>query len=151
MTTDQLTQTTVATDGAGILHGLLVEAGATDTAARQIAASVICTYLGLMPTAEPVRPDALDDLTPELRGLAWEIGHCLTVLARAAGRAACPNVGPAMDHSAAALRLALAHAEKEDDDRCPISFCRAKPGEPCVSSNGRIRSDHGSRLQRKGS
>lgn len=31
--------------------------------------------------------------------------------------------------------------------RCPISFCRAKPGEPCVSSNGRLRSDHASRCQ----
>ena len=107
MSTDQLATRTVAADGGSILTGLLAEAGATDHAARQIAASLICTYLGLMPTAEPVRPDALDDLTPELRGLAWEIGYCLTVLARAAGRAACPNVGEAMDHAAAALRLAL--------------------------------------------
>lgn len=29
--------------------------------------------------------------------------------------------------------------------RCPLTFCQAGPGEPCVSSNGRIRSDHASR------
>lgn len=32
-----------------------------------------------------------------------------------------------------------------NDRRCPISFCGAGPGEPCVSSNGRIRSPHAAR------
>lgn len=29
--------------------------------------------------------------------------------------------------------------------KCPLSFCQAEPGESCVSSNGRLRSDHGPR------
>lgn len=28
---------------------------------------------------------------------------------------------------------------------CPVTSCQAKPGESCVSSNGRLRSDHGAR------
>lgn len=30
-------------------------------------------------------------------------------------------------------------------DACPVSFCGASGDEPCVSSNGRLRSDHGGR------
>lgn len=29
--------------------------------------------------------------------------------------------------------------------KCPLTFCQAGPGEPCVSSNGRIRSEHAAR------
>lgn len=31
---------------------------------------------------------------------------------------------------------------------CPISFCGATGDDPCVSSNGRIRSDHARRVRR---
>lgn len=31
------------------------------------------------------------------------------------------------------------------DDACPISFCGARGDDHCVSSNGRIRSDHAAR------
>ncbi|MEU3452240.1 hypothetical protein ABZ671_01155 [Micromonospora sp. NPDC006766] len=91
------------------LVALLVEAGSTTNAARQITAHAIRAYLGYAPMPAPVVADDLADVTGEQRGIAVEFGMGLIAAARAAGRASCPDAGPALDHAAAALRLALAH------------------------------------------
>lgn len=96
---------TTQTSRDGRLAALLVEAGGTPGAARQIAALSVRDYLN----GDTVTPDALADVTDEVRGIAVQYAMDLTKLARAAGRASCPDLGPALDHAARALRFTLNH------------------------------------------
>ncbi|MCX5066703.1 hypothetical protein OOJ91_12515 [Micromonospora lupini] len=87
----------------GLMVNLLRDLGASHHAARQIAGNLVRDYLA----DQPATPDRLADLTANQRGAAFELALMLCDVARHAGHASCPDLGPAADHAAAATRHAI--------------------------------------------